>query len=52
MCLCTFVSLTISQSSMARILSILDADALDHVFAHVGVDYSAHLPIWLTCKGR
>ena len=35
---------------MALIVSMLDGDALDHVFAHVGLDYHAHLPVWMTCK--
>lgn len=29
---------------------MLDGDALDHVFTHVGSNHHAHLPVWLTCK--
>jgi len=35
---------------MALIVSMLDGDALDHVFAHIGTDYRTHIAIWLTCK--
>jgi len=39
-----------TKPSMALILSMLDGDALDHVFAHVGLGYQCHLPVWMTCK--
>ena len=40
----------VSFPSVALIVRMLDGDALDQVFGHIGRDGRAHLALWLVCK--